>query len=148
MRLSEVLEQDLLPLFKAGYKDIKSLHKRDKCEHSCNMFIEWAKSQGMSNISIIRGTFVADRASTTKFDFSKFVLQEMRNDDVDVNNANERLLYARQHDMLDELKQVTHYWCEVNGKIIDVSGQEQFLETGLAVNLNKDRYLEQQRTTF
>jgi hypothetical protein len=148
MRLSEILEQELLPLFKASYKDIKSLHKRDKCEQSCKAFMEWANSQGLTDVAMIKGIFVADRASTTKSDFSKFVLQEMRADDVDINNANERLLYARQHDMLDELKQITHYWCEVNGKLIDVSGQEQFLETGLAVNLNRDRYIEQQRNTF
>jgi hypothetical protein len=50
--------------------------------------------------------------------------------------------------MIDELKQIPHCWCVVEGNLIDVTGKEQFLDTNLAVDLNKDRYIEQQRSSF
>jgi hypothetical protein len=145
MRLFEVIDQELLTLFKEEYTTPKDLSKRDKGGAICLEFLEWCKARGIEDVQRVRGTFVADRPSMTKQDFSKFELQQMREDDFDVNSASDRALYARQHDMLDELKQIPHYWCIVEGKVIDVTGQEQLLDTKLAVNLSADRYIEQHR---
>lgn len=148
MRLFEVIDQELLKLFKESHKNLKDLSKREKCGQLCMDFLEWCRSRGIEDLYWVKGTFVGDRPSTTKKDFNRFELQQMRDEDFDVDSASDRALYARQHDMIDELKQIPHCWCVVEGNLIDVTGKEQFLDTNLAVDLNKDRYIEQQRSSF
>lgn len=65
----------------------------------------------------------------------------MKNNGVNIFSEKERISYAVTHDLLNELSMVPHYWNEYNRRIIDFSGKAQFLDTGLANDLSRNRYI-------
>lgn len=93
------------------------------------------------DIKKVQGEFVVDNP---EFEFDDFTQQEkasMQMQYLDPHSKEDRIKYATKNNLFDELKRVPHHWNEYHGKIIDLTGQAQFVDTGLASDLNASRYI-------
>ena len=141
MKIRELFENlDLISQFKQSLSisEKRFFAKRDNCGPAAIDFIAFAKKH---NVTLYRvgGYFRADTVVYDKADFTKEMKQEFNGN---FNNAKERKEWLESNPKYtEEWKLIPHYWCEdTKGKIYDPFGEEQFIKTGLAKDLNEKRY--------
>ena len=144
MRYRDLFEgkniDDLIKSFKQEYSDsIKYGCRRDNCGIPAADLMVYGSKYGF-DIKRVSGTFRADKALYKKKDFTQEELRDMKRQGLDINDINDRKKYAIQKNIVDELKLIPHYWNEYNGKIIDLTGEHQFIKTGLSSDLSPVRY--------
>ena len=65
----------------------------------------------------------------------------MKKMNLDPNKLEDRMLFAKELNLIERQKKIPHYWNEdIDGLIIDLSGYSQFVKSGLAKDLNITRY--------
>ena len=136
-------EVDLVQQFKkeVGAKQCSLYGKRDNCGPAALDFISWAESKGIKGLKRIDGYFKADIPISSKRDFTREMKQEFLNDGGNWDSAKERFDWINSSKYAKQWKYIPHYWVEdTNGKIYDPSGQQQFIDTGYAKDLNSNRY--------
>jgi len=146
MKITEVMEkqrpsiEEVIQKFKTEeVEDIEYGNIRDNCGFVAASFSKFAEKFGL-DVPRIHGRFELDGPEFDVKNFKSSELQEMEELGYNSYDVEDRECYAEQHDLLDELTNVNHYWNSYNGKIIDFSGQAQFIESGLASDLNSWRY--------
>lgn len=143
MRINEVTDNidNLVDEFKKkNTKYIEQGCRRNYCEVPAIKFVSFAKQRGY-NVEKVYGEFLID---TPEYHFDDFTQQEkasMKMQYLDPHKREDRIKFAKKHNLDDELKKVPHYWNEYKGQIIDLTGYAQFVETGLAADLNTSRYI-------
>lgn len=89
----------------------------------------------------IKGHFKCDIPVHDKEDFTSEMKLEFRKSGLDFNSSEDRLNWIKESSYYQEWLLCPHYWVEVDGEIFDPSGKAQFIDTGLALNLETYRYL-------
>ena len=126
----------------AGPQQCNMYDKRDNCGPAALDFISWAESKGIKDLKRIDGYFKVDIPVSSKRDFTQEMKQEFLNDGGDWNNAKDRLEWIYNSPYSEQWKYIPHYWVEDrNGKIYELTGQQQFIDTGYAKDLNPYRYM-------
>jgi len=134
---------DLIQQFRkeSGIKQCSIYDKRDNCGPAAIDFISWAKSKGIEGLKRINGYFKADIPASSKRDFTREMKQEFLNDGGNWDSDKERFDWISNSKYAEQWKYIPHYWVEdTNGKIYDPVGQQQFIDTGYAKDINPDRY--------
>ena len=134
---------DLIQQFRkeSGIKQCSIYDKRDNCGPAAIDFISWAKSKGIEGLKRINGYFKADIPASSKRDFTREMKQEFLNDGGNWDSDKERFDWISNSKYAEQWKHIPHYWVEdTNGKIYDPVGQQQFIDTGYAKDINPDRY--------
>jgi len=145
MRIQEILNEDasfntFLDKFKQQHaKSIATGCNRNYCEVPTTDLVAFGKEHGYQ-IDKVYGNFVVGEPEFAFEDFTILEKQNMKFSFLDPNSKEDRIKFATKHKLIDELKKVPHYWNEYNGQIIDLTGHAQFVETGLATDLNTNRY--------
>lgn len=137
----------LVSAFKAdprGMQAIKLGKKRDNCGVVSVEFADFAKRRGFKALTI-EGEFRVDNPTFDKIDFLDKEIDQMERAGYDSDSEEDRIAFAEKYNLMDQLKLVPHFWNEVDGKLIDLSGQFQFVNTGMASDLSKDRYISHKR---
>ena len=103
--------------------------------------IDWAKSRGIE-LQRYEGYFTADSVVSDKADFTRDMKKEFTSLGLDFNDADARKHFIKTNQKYaEEWKQIPHYWLQdSSGEIYDPTGYIQFIETGLARDLDKSRY--------
>lgn len=121
--------------------ELKYFCKRDNCGPAALSFMQFLTKQGVQGLKRIEGYFKADSVVYDKADFTKEMKQEFISDGGNWNNANERKQWIENSKYAEQWKFIPHYWVQDSqGNIYDAIGEEQFVKTKLAKDLNKDRY--------
>ena len=113
---------------------------RDNCGVVATEFSDFAKELGLEVYKDM-GWFVVDNPTLNKQDFIKAELEQMQEEGLDPDSEEDRTEFANKHSLLNELQKVPHVWNVYDGQIIDFSGKHQFVETGMAADLDKGRYI-------
>lgn len=147
MKFQELLEnfQDIDQAIEAykieNRKEIEQGCVRDSCGIPAYGFALYARDNGFPETEYIsNGSFKVDIALYDKEDFSRWELKQMRKEGFDPNSINGRAAFAKEYDMIDELKQIPHQWAEYKDQIIDFTAHSQFVESGLAPDTDRSRY--------
>lgn len=115
--------------------------KRDNCGPACIDMAQWAKQKYNLPLERIRGYFIADNVVHDKEDFTPGMKREFRQTGLDFNNPMDRQQWIASSKYAEEWKKVPHYWLvDASGNIYDPVGQVQLFKSGLAPDLNKNRY--------
>ncbi len=143
MRATEFITEDINTLinkFKDDHADsIVYGCKRNNCGVPAADLVSYGKKHGY-DITRVYGAFIVDNP---EFHFDDFTPQERTSmlwANLNPKSKADRIKFAEKNNLVDELKRVPHYWNEHNGQIIDLTGHAQFVKTGLARDLNPDRY--------
>lgn len=145
MKYSQLIEnkitlEQLLTQFNQKYKSsIEYGCIRDNCGIPA-IDLELFAKQYNYDIPRINGFFKADKPLFLKKDFTPNELKQMKNQGLNPSEYQDRKQFAIQNNLIDELKFIPHSWNEYNGKIIDLTGHKQFVETNIATDLNQKRY--------
>jgi hypothetical protein len=89
----------------------------------------------------IQGYFLCDIPVHNKRDFTKEMKNEFMMSGLDFNSKEDRLNWIKASKYFEEWLKCPHYWVVVEGEILDPSGVAQFIDLGLAKDLNTHRYL-------
>ena len=130
----------LVKAFEKKYpKIIASGCHRNYCEIPAAEFKEFGEKHGF-DIEKVYGDFIIDNPEFKRADFTQTELSNMKINGLDPNSKKDRIKFAEKENLIDELKKVPHFWNEYQGRIIDFTGYKQFVETGLASDLDSSRY--------
>lgn len=143
--LSEKKTIDIELFIQNWKKDNDKLYRYSCTLGNCGVyiskFIKDASLVGLSPMKKVFGNFKSDYPSFDKNDFTESEISDMVVCGYDSNNKDDRIKYARENNMLDDLKYVPHYWIEYSGKIIDLVAEEQFVTPKLSSDTNEKRYI-------
>lgn len=114
---------------------------RDNCGQACIDFIEYARSKGVV-LKRVEGYFLCDHVLSSKKDFTKPMISELRTSGLDFNSEVDRKKFLDTNPKYaEEWKLAPHYWCvDDNGQIYDPSAYMQFIKTRLSTDLSRERY--------
>ena len=122
-------------------KELKYFCKRDNCGPAALSFMQFLTKHGAQELNRVEGYFKADSVVYDKADFTEEMKQEFISDGGNWNNADDRKQWIETSEYADQWKFIPHYWVrDSQGNIYDPVGEEQFIKTKLAADLNKDRY--------
>lgn len=147
IKLKQILSETVTPdkLIDAWKKEtssseLKIFCKRDGCGPAALDLMSFAKERGIE-LKRIEGFFHADKVASEKNDFTPEMKDEFLDQGGNFNDAEEREEWVENSKYSDQWKFIPHYWLEDDkGTIYDPVGQEQFIDMGLAKDLNKERY--------
>lgn len=118
---------------------------RDNCEDAVDDLITWAQKQG-TKLTKVKGRFRIDKFVYDKDDFTQTMINQIKKDGSDFNKPEDRKQWLKDNGYAEKYTHVPHYWAvDKSGKIYDPSGKMQFLNTGLAKNLDSSRYEREER---
>ena len=121
--------------------EIRYFCKRDNCGPAAISFMQFLTKQGKKGLKRVEGFFKADTVVSDKNDFTPEMKKEFMQSGGNWNSSKERKQWIENSKYARQWKYIPHYWVEdSNGTIYDPVGQEQFINTGLAKDLNKKRY--------
>ena len=121
--------------------ELKYFCKRDNCGPAALSFMQFLTKHGAQELNRVEGYFKADSVVYDKADFTEEMKQEFISDGGNWNDANDRKQWIETSEYADQWKFIPHYWVQDSqGNIYDPVGEEQFIKTKLAADLNKDRY--------
>lgn len=121
------------------------LSTRDNCGYAALLFIDFVKETTGQEFMRIRGEFIVDVVLHDKDDFTKEMKNQLKKDGFNFHNTNDRKQWIENSEHKDEWQKCPHYWVvDEKGNIFDPIAKSMFVTTGLAVNVNKERYLSTQ----
>jgi len=141
--------EDLVAQFQSSsyFKQNHQFRYRGHCTEVANAFKVWATEQGVdtSTFKITEGMFKADNIVSAKRDLTDMMRYEMKKLNLNPGSREDRYKFISEHPTRKhEWKYIPHAWVKDNkGNIYDPSGKYQFINTGLAADLNRSRYREE-----
>lgn len=136
MKLNELFNGDInsiIQSFKVEHPEaIEAGCVRDQCGFTALEFENFAADRGFGMVERVQGYFKVDNP-----DFDNFTPKELKQLKQSGMTPEEFML---KNNLEDELKKIPHQWNEYRGQIIDFTGKAQFVDTGLASDLNSSRY--------
>jgi len=148
VRINEVATSinNIIDAFKQEHADtIEQGCVRDYCELPAAKLVTYGKQHGF-DIKKVYGDFIIDNPEYEFANLQSHEKSSMQMQYMDPHNPKDIARYAKSMGIEDEFKKVPHYWNEYKGKIIDLTGYAQFVNTGLANDLNTNRYIKEQIT--
>ena len=133
---------DLINRWKRTVSDseIKYYCKRDNCGPAAISFMQFLTKQGIKGLKRVEGFFKADTVVSDKNDFTTEMKKEFIQSGGNWNSSKERKQWIENSKYAQQWKYIPHYWVEDSkGTVYDPVGQEQFIDTGLAKDLDKKR---------
>jgi len=132
----------LVHLFAGSYsEDIKKGCKRNFCVLPAMKLTNYLKSKGFPKAKIIKGTFTVDDPrplSVSDFTDEERVLAKKQG--FYLADQESAWKFVEQNNLINELKNIPHYWTQIDKLIIDFTGEEQFVKSGMANDNNIQRY--------
>lgn len=113
--------------------------KRDNCGVAAIELVSYLQKEGVEARRVF-GWFFCDEFLHDKKDFTLDMIEDLKDNGLDFDNKEDRKSYIKLK-MGDEWKKCPHYWVVAKGQILDPSGYAQFVLSGLASDLSKERYL-------
>lgn len=114
--------------------------KRGNCGVVVIDFVNWQNNS--NSFKKINGLFYCDNPCLDFKSFTKEEIIKMSVEGFNCRNINDRKIFAEKYNIIEELKQIPHCWIEtLDGKIIDFSGHNQFVTSGLSLNIQSNKYL-------
>jgi hypothetical protein len=127
----------LIRIFK---RELKSCDlRRGNCDNVARDLSQYFNRHGLEN-NLIAGYFRVDTPSYEANDFTKDEQLEAEDMGYDYNDPYEMEEFAEIKGLVDELKHIPHWWVEVDDNIIDLTGENQFVSSGLSRDLSDKRY--------
>jgi hypothetical protein len=116
---------------------------RDNCGPAASDMRNWLENTKGIKTKRVRGEFVADDIVSKKADFTPDMKKEFISAGLDWNSPEDRYNFIKNNPKYaTEWKKIPHYWLtDKSGEIYDPTGYIQFINTGLATDLNKRRYI-------
>jgi predicted nucleotidyltransferase len=116
---------------------------RDNCGPAASDMRNWLENTKGIKTKRVRGEFVADDIVSEKADFTPDMKKEFISAGLDWNSPEDRYNFIKNNPKYaTEWKKIPHYWLtDKSGEIYDPTGYIQFINTGLATDLNKRRYI-------
>lgn len=133
MEVTEVFKEFMKERYKSSYGI------RDNCGLACLDLMDYFRERGIKS-DRVQGNFKCDIPVHAKKDFTETMKEEFSKTNLDFNKADDRLQFLKDSIYFEEWHLAPHYWVEVQGKIFDPSGQAQFVDSGLASDLDLSRY--------
>ena len=130
MKINELLEgyrdiNDVIKAYKNQFQDEIDLGcRRDGCGIPATGFEQFAADNGFGMVERVQGFFTVDKPDPENLKPGE-----------DINDP----------EVQEKSKVIPHQWNEYKDQIIDLTGYAQFVETGLASDLNSERYSYQNR---
>lgn len=133
--------QNLIEKFKNEHpEEIDYGAIRGNCGVVASAFVSFCQKYG-KKVYRVFGEFVLDNPQTDIRAFNNYELTEIEDEGLDPYSEGDRLIYIEEHNLENDFAKVPHYWNLFQNKIIDLSGEAQFVDTGLASDLSADRYI-------
>ena len=140
--------QELVEQFKREEpEEIEYGNERDNCGTVAAAFSQYAVNHGF-DVERVMGEFQFDKPDTDVKSFKKHERWEMEDEGLDFYSEEDRLAYIQSHGFEDAFSKGLHYWNEYRGEIIDLSGEAQFVASGLAADLNPNRYFKKKTWNY
>ena len=114
--------------------------KRGNCGLTAANLVVYLQKRGIDSRRQ-EGSFKVDTPSYIKNDFAYEELMDAKKKGYNMNEREDRIKYAKDVDLIDELKLIPHYWVEIDDEIVDPTGYAQFVKTKLSKDLDKLRYI-------
>lgn len=116
---------------------------RDNCGPAASDMRNWLENTKGIKTKRVRGEFVADDVVSKKADFTPDMKKEFISAGLDWNSPEDRYNFIKNNPKYaTEWKKIPHYWLtDESGEIYDPTGYIQFINPGLATDLNKRRYI-------
>jgi hypothetical protein len=116
---------------------------RDNCGPAASDMRNWLENTKGIKTKRVRGEFVADDIVSEKADFTPDMKKEFIGAGLDWNIPEDRYNFIKNNPKYaTEWKKIPHYWLtDDHGEIYDPTGYIQFINSGLATDLNKRRYI-------
>lgn len=122
---------------------------RDNCSVVTVAFITWLKRNKNITAKKVDGLFYADKNVHTKKDFTPDELQKIKKLGYDISSSDKLKKFLDDHTYFKEmLRYIPHTWCEIDGEILDISGELQFIDTNLSADCNPHRYIRKNPNDF
>ena len=121
----------------AGVRDVYS--SRDSCGPATLDYIEWMEDKGFE-LKRVFGEFRVDDVLHDKEDFTPKMKSELIEAGYDFDRPEDRKAFLLKSQYAEDWHYSPHYWAEYKGEILDPAGKLQFLNTGLASDMNPGRY--------
>lgn len=122
-------------------EDIKKGCERNFCVLPAIKLTDFLKKNGFTKAKKVRGIFRVDNPlplSVNDFTEEERTLAKKQGYFLaDKKSAEE---FAVKNNLMDELKNIPHYWTQIDKLIIDFTGDGQFVKTGMAGDSNISRY--------
>lgn len=141
--LGEVVDTDLVNQWKKTVSpaELKYFCVRDNCGPAAIDFMQFLTKKGIQGLKRVRGFFLADEVVSDKKDFTSQMKTEFLQDGGDWDNKLDRKKWIENSKYEKQWKYIPHFWVEDSrGNIYDAVGEEQFIKTKLAKDLNPNRY--------
>lgn len=113
---------------------------RDNCGFAAIDLVLFFESHGIP-AQRVQGYFKCDIQVHNKRDFTKEMKIEFLESGLDFNSKSDRLSWLANSKYSEEWRLCPHYWVECEGQIFDPSGEAQFIASGLASDLDENRYI-------
>ena len=142
MRWFEILKEDhydLIQSFKDQYDYWDYGQIRDHCGIISADFKKYCDDRNIS-CQRVSGYFETDNPCLSLKSFKNNEIFQMKQAGYDIHNENDRRAFAIDNNLIEELKNIPHYWNVVSDGIIDLSGYSQFVKTHLSSDLSVWRY--------
>jgi hypothetical protein len=147
MKLHELIEragsiESVIDLFRQNYADlIQQGCERNKCGLPAREFENFAADHGFPMVERVQGKFRVDTPETDIDAFSDREKKLMIKQGFDLKSEADRIRFAEKNGLMNDLKIIPHQWNEYRDEIIDFTGKAQFVDTGLASDTDRSRYL-------
>lgn len=133
-------KKEIIQYFNVYRSEFMYGQKRDNCGVVSSGFVFFMKKYNIE-LTRVHGEFITDIGSFKKLDFYKEELIQMENLGLNPNKLSDRMKFVEQFNLFERQKKIPHYWnMDSDGLIIDLSGYSQFIKTGMAKDLNIQRY--------
>lgn len=129
----------LVEFWKVNKNRRRSMCLRDNCGQTAAELVWFLRERGV-DADRVWGEFIADVPVHDFWDFTDIQHQDMAANGLNCRRANDRRAYMKRNGLEEELRRIPHYWVLVSGVIVDPVGQFQFVNKGLAADLDPSRY--------
>lgn len=121
--------------------DIKKGCERHFCVLPAMKLTKYLKSKGFPKSKTVKGTFtVDDPRPLTVSDFTDEERALAKQQGFYLGDKDNAWRFAVKNNLVDELKNIPHYWTQIGDLIIDFTGEEQFVKTGMAKSFDISKY--------
>lgn len=121
--------------------DIKKGCERNFCVLPAMKLTRYLKSKGFPKAKTIKGTFIVDDPRPLSIsDFTDEERALAKQQGFYLGDKDNAWQFAVKNNLVDELKNIPHYWTQIGDLIIDFTGETQFVKSGMVQSLNLSRY--------
>lgn len=147
MKIHELFEyarsiEDVIDLFRRSHADlIQQGCQRNNCGLPAREFEVFAANHGYPMVERVSGKFRVDHPETDLGAFTDREKNLMVKQGFDPKSEADRIRFAEKNGLMADLYLIPHQWNEYRDEIIDFTGKAQFVDTGLAADTDRSRYI-------